>query len=224
MKIAYGVKHLIHAALITASAGVLTHAHAQETVKVGVLLSLSGPAAAFGIPERDVVKILADKYNAQGGINGHKLELVFHDDQTNPTEAARGATKLIQQDKVQVIIGPTSGSAALAMLPIAAANQVPVLAPVGTISVTSKDNAFFPWVFRTCTNDEILIAGAMEKGVFKAGYKKIAIMYQEDAYGKNSAVYAAKLAKDKSVEVVATVSAPGNAVDLTAAATRIRQS
>lgn len=222
MKIAFGLKRFVHAAVITASACLATHAGAQETVKVGVLLSLSGPAAPFGIPERDVVKILADKYNAQGGINGYKLELVYHDDQTNPTEAARGATKLIQQDKVQVIIGPTSGSAALAMLPIAAANQIPVLAPVGTISVTSKDNSFFPWVFRTCTNDEILIAGAMEKGVFKAGYKKIAIMYQEDAYGKNSSVYAAKLAKDRNVEVVATVSAPGNAVDLSAAATRIR--
>lgn len=222
MKVSTRFKHVVKTTLLVAACGIAAQGHAQEVVKVGVLLSLSGPAAPFGIPERDVVKILADKYNADGGINGRKLELVYHDDQTNPTESARGATKLIQQDKVQVIIGPTAGSAALAMLPIAAANQVPVLAPVGTISVTAKENNFFPWVFRTCTNDEILVAGAMEKGVFKAGYKKIAIMYQEDAYGKNSSAYATKLAKEKNVDVIATASAPGNAVDLTAAATRIR--
>lgn len=222
MKNRYPFQRIIPAALLATASTLAVPSYAQETVKVGVLLSLSGPAAPFGIPERDVVKILADKYNAAGGINGRKLELIVHDDQTNPTEAARGATKLIQQDKVQVIIGPTAGSAALAMLPIAASNQVPVLAPVGTISVTAKENAFFPWVFRTCTNDEILVAGAMEKGIFKAGYKKIAIMYQEDAYGKNSSAYATKLAKDKGVDVVTTASAPGNAVDLTSAATKIR--
>src|SRR5579875_3607429 len=49
-------------------------ARSGEPVKVGVLLSLSGPSAPFGIPERDVVKILAEKYNAAGGINGHKLD------------------------------------------------------------------------------------------------------------------------------------------------------
>lgn len=216
------VRKIIGVTLAASACLLAAPTQAQETVKVGVLLSLSGPAAPFGIPERDVVRMLADKYNAEGGINGRRLELVYHDDQTNPTESARGATKLIQQDKVQVIIGPTAGSAALAMLPIAAANQIPVLAPVGTISVTSKDNNFFPWVFRTCTNDEILVAGAMEKGIFKAGYKKIAIMYQEDAYGKNSSAYATKLAKERNVEVVTTASAPGNAVDLTAVATRIR--
>ena len=117
---------LAHAAILTATFGV-TAAHAEETVKVGALLSLSGPAASFGIPERDIVKILADKVNAEGGIKGRKIEVIYHDDQTNPTESARGATKLIQQDKVQVIIGPTIGSATLAVMPIASRAQIPVL-------------------------------------------------------------------------------------------------
>jgi branched-chain amino acid transport system substrate-binding protein len=109
---------------------------AADTVKVGVLLSVSGPAAPFGIPERDVIKILADKYNSEGGINGHKLELIYHDDQSNPTEAARGATRLIRQDNVQVILGASIGSATLALMPIAAQANIPVLSPVSTQSVT----------------------------------------------------------------------------------------
>lgn len=214
-------KHLRAFATLTVIAAGIGSAQAQETVKVGVLLSVSGPAAPFGIPERDTVKILADKYNASVGPNGRKLELVFHDEQTNPTEAARGATKLIQQDKVQVLIGPTIGSSALAVMPIAAANSIPVLAPVGSIAAT-KEPSFFPWIFRTCTNDEMLVHGAIEKGIFKPGYKRIAVMFQEDAYGKGSTQLAEKLAKEKGVEIVATVGADAKSIDLTAAATKIR--
>lgn len=223
MKISHTRRALAGSMLLGLSGlGLAARAQSQGAVKVGVLLSLSGPAAAFGIPERDIVRILADKYNAEGGINGRRLELVYHDDQTNPTESARGATKLIQQDKVVAIIGPTIGSGALAMLPIAARAQVPVLAPVGTISVTAKENAFFPWVFRTCPNDELLVTAAMEQAVLKAGYKRLAVMYQEDAYGKNSAAFAERFAKAHGIEIVTTIGAPATAVDLSAAATRIR--
>jgi branched-chain amino acid transport system substrate-binding protein len=214
-KIAYSA-----VAIMMAAAALHAPARADDPLKVGVILSLNGPAAAFGIPERDALKLLVDKHNAEAGTR--KIDLIYHDEQSNPTEAARGATKLIQQDQVQVIIGPTIGSSALALMPIAAAARIPVLAPVGAIPVTAKESGYFPWVFRTCTNDELLVVGAMELGIFKAGYKRVAIMYQEDAYGKNSSTYATKLAGENNVEIVASVSAPGNAVDLTAAATKIR--
>lgn len=201
--------------------GVSMRAQAADPIKIGVLLSLSGPAAAFGIPERDIVKILADKFNAEGGLGGRPIELIYQDDQSNPTETARGATKLIQQNQVVAIIGPTTGSGALAMLPLAARAQVPVLAPVGTITVTKKDSGYFPWVFRTCPNDEFLVSATMDV-VRKGGYKKLAVMFQEDAYGKNSAAYAERYAKEHGIEVVTTASAPASAVDLSSAATRIR--
>lgn len=212
---------LAHAAILTATFGV-TAAHAEETVKVGALLSLSGPAASFGIPERDIVKILADKVNAEGGIKGRKIEVIYHDDQTNPTESARGATKLIQQDKVQVIIGPTIGSATLAVMPIASRAQIPVLAPNGTISITAKDSGYFPWVFRTCPSDEAMVSGTMAQSIVAPGYKRVAVMFQEDAYGKSGMSYVEKYAQAHNLEVVTSVSAPATAVDLSAAATRIR--
>ncbi|MBE0694912.1 MAG: ABC transporter substrate-binding protein, partial [Aquamicrobium sp.] len=70
--------------------GALAPAAAEDVkpLKIGLLLSLSGPAAPFGIPERDAVKALADGVNAEGGVNGRKGELVTYDDATNPTEAA----------------------------------------------------------------------------------------------------------------------------------------
>lgn len=197
-------------------------AMAQSTIKIGGIYSLSGPAAPFGVPERDIVEALAHKLNKEGGIKGSKVEVVFCDDQTNPTESARCATKLIRQEGVAAILGSTIGTGTLALMPIAMANKVPVLAPVGTIPVTSKDNAFWPWVFRTAPTDTLIIGAIMERGVFKQGRKRVAVMYQEDAYGEAGMKQATALSKAKNIEVVASVAAPLNAIDLTAAATNIR--
>ncbi len=209
---------------IAASGFLIAAASAQETVKIGGIYSLSGPAAPFGVPERDIVEALAAKVNKEGGLNGKKVEVIFCDDQTNPTEAARCATKLIRQDRVVAITGSTIGTGTLALMPIAAANEVPVLAPVGTITVTSKDNKFWPWVFRTAPSDTLIISAIMERGVFQPKHKRVAIMYQEDAYGEAGMKQAKKLSEERNIEIVSAVGAPLNAIDLTAAATNIRNS
>jgi len=69
----------------------------KKPIRVGLLLSLSGPAASFGIPERDAIQILTKRINEQGGVNGHSIELVVYDDETNPTQAARGVRQLVRQ-------------------------------------------------------------------------------------------------------------------------------
>src|SRR5690606_36413551 len=116
---------------------------AADPLRIGLLLSLSGPAAPFGIPERDAVEVLVKKMNDEGGVNGRKIELSVYDDATNPTEAARGATQLIQQNKVVAIIGSTTGSGTLAAAPVAMRYEVPMVAPNGTLAVTLKENKFY---------------------------------------------------------------------------------
>jgi branched-chain amino acid transport system substrate-binding protein len=195
---------------------------AQAKLKVGAIYSLSGPAAPIGTAERDIAEILTAKLNKEGGIKGQQVELVICDDMTNPTEAARCATKLIRQDGVMAIVGSTTGTGTLALAPIAMNAKVPVVAPVGTIPVTSKDNAFWPWVFRSAPTDTIIIGAIMERGVFKPKRQRIAILYQEDAYGEAGMKQATALSKDRGIQMVASVAAPLNAIDLTAAATNIR--
>lgn len=194
-----------------------------QTVKVGVLLSLSGPAAPFGIPERDIIKILAEKYNKSAAPDAPKIDLVYYDDQSNPTEAVRGATRLIRVEKVQAIIGAATGSSTLAFAPLAAQAKVPVFFPGATQSVTSKDHAFFPWIFRASTSSSTIISAMMNKVVFQPGITRIGIMYQEDAYGKEEAELIRKLVEAKGgIEIAVTASAPLTATDLSAVATRIR--
>ena len=193
----------------------------KEPVKVGVVLSLSGPAAVFGLPERDAINAVYKEITAAGGVNGRKLELVFYDDKTNPTEAARGVTQLINDEKVVAIIGPGTGGNILAAGPIADRLKVPLLGPAGTVAVTDKGNAFYPWVFRVAINDMIGVRALLE-GAVKAGAKKIGVIYQEDAYGKFGNDFAQKLGTELGFQVVESVSAPYTATDLTAHATKLR--
>lgn len=190
-----------------------------DPLKIGLLLSLSGPAAPFGIPERDAAKALVKKINAEGGVGGRDVELAVYDDTTEPTECARGVTKLSQQDVV-AIIGGTTGSCTLAAAPVAVRNEVPMLAPNGTIEVTDPEADFYPWVYRTTSNDllntKVTFDQAIEHG------DRLALFYQEDAYGENTAEYVDELAEEAGVEVVAEASAPLDATDVTSQATKLR--
>ncbi|MDB5876547.1 MAG: hypothetical protein JWQ07_5989 [Ramlibacter sp.] len=207
--------------LLTAAVNGPVQAQGSNPLKIGLLLSLSGPAAAFGIPERDAVQILVDDINKNGGVSGRKIELSIYDDTTNPTEAARGATKLIRDDAVVAIIGASTGSGSLAASPIAARERIPMLLPNATISVTARESAQFPFVFRTMTNDLVNTKKQFDVAI-AGGAKKLAIFYQEDAYGKDSADYVKKLAEDAKITITGTASAPLKAIEVTAQATKLR--
>jgi branched-chain amino acid transport system substrate-binding protein len=201
----------------------LSQLQAQDSkpLRIGLLLSLSGPAASFGLPERDAVQVLVEDLNAKGGVNGRKIELAIYDDTTNPTEAARGATKLIREDGVVAIIGASTGSGSLAATPIAAREKIPVLAPNATISVTAPDSQQYPFVFRTMSND-LVNTKRLFNAAIAGGAKKVAIFYQEDAYGKDSADYVKKLAADAKIPITSMASAPLKAIEVAAQAVKLR--
>jgi len=216
-------RKVLAAALFAAMPFVATPAAAQNAkpLKIGLLLSLSGPAASFGIPERDAVELIVADLNAQGGVNGRKVELAIYDDTTNPTEAARGATKLVREDGVEAIIGASTGSGTLAAAPIAARGKVPMLAPNATISVTARESQSYPYVFRTMSND-LVNTKRLYETVIASGAKKVAIFYQEDAYGKDSATYVTKLAEERGAPITDMASAPLKAIEVAAHAVKLR--
>lgn len=197
------------------------YGQAKEPVKVGVILSLSGPAAVFGLPERDAIATVYKEISAAGGVNGRRVDLVYYDDKTNPTEAARGVTQLINDEKVVAIIGPGTGGNILAAGPIADRLKVPLLGPAGTVAITDKGNAFYPWVFRVAINDMVGVRALLE-GAAKAGAKRVGVVYQEDAYGKFGVEFAQKISSELGFQVVESVSAPYSATDLTPQAVKLR--
>lgn len=204
-----------------AAAAQPVHAQDQEPIKIGAILSLTGPAAPFGLPERTAAQVVIDKINKDGGVKGRKLELVVVDDKTNPTEAARAAQRLVSSDNVVAIVGASTGSGTLAMAPVAARNKVPVLAPNGTIGVTDPTKEFYPWVFRTSVSDTVTIPALVERA--KAdGARKIALFYQEDALGRFSAELLQKIDEgDDGFEIAASAAVAMDATDVSAQVSRI---
>ncbi len=198
-----------------------SNAQSQAPIKVGAVLSLSGPAAVFGLPERDAIEAVVEEINRTGGVNGRKIELVLHDDKTDPSEAVRGVTQ-VTRDGVVAIVGPSTGSGILAAGPVAERLRVPLLAPAGTASITDKKNSFYPWVFRVAPSDQTDIHKILAD-IAKDGKRRIGVFYQEDAYGKVGLDYGQQIAKELGLQIVASVSAAYTATDLTAQATQLRE-
>lgn len=195
---------------------------AADELRIGMIVSLTGPAAPFGIPERDTVTYLVEQANKNGGVDGHKVMLFVEDDQSSPTVAAKIARVMVLQRNVDVIIGPTTGSMSFAVGPIAARYKVPFLAPQGTVTVTDKDTGFYDWIFRSSFTDKGAIPDTIDY-MKKEGYKRVALFFQRDAYGQMAKKLLTKLVgrQASGIEFVAVTSAPLGASNLSVQATKL---
>ncbi len=128
---------------------------ASNVIKIGVLSISSGPDAYVGQASELALQDRVAEVNAAGGINGRKLELVIYDTRGEVTEAVAAARRLIEQDKVTAIIGPSWSGAAIPVAAIADAAQVPVVATTASnVLVTVDENgAVRPYMFRVCFID-----------------------------------------------------------------------
>jgi branched-chain amino acid transport system substrate-binding protein len=125
-----------------------------DTILIGHVASMTGEQATFGESTDNAIKLAISEANAKGGVKGKKLALKTYDDQGKPEEAAIAATRLIQQDKVLVLLGEVASSRSLAIAPIADANKVPQISPTSTNPRVTKDgDKTRPYVFRVCFID-----------------------------------------------------------------------
>lgn len=217
------LKSMIAGLALVSTSVLATGVLAQDKppIKVAALIALSGPAAAYGSEELRAIQAVTERTNAEGGIDGRNIVLVVRDTKTNPTEAARLASQVIRDENVVAIIGATTGSETLAFADAAMRAEVPVFPMVGTQSVTDPDKPYSKWVFRMSVPLSTDLPTSLHR-LIADGHKRVAIFSEEDAYGEQGSEMAANLTKEEGAEVVARISAPKNATDLTTAATRIR--
>jgi len=100
---------------------------ASADILIGATISETGPASTLGDPEAKTLKMLVDEINAKGGVKGEKLKLVMYDDGADPNKAKSFATRLVEDDKVVVIIGGTTTGTSLAVIPVADEGKVPFI-------------------------------------------------------------------------------------------------
>src|SRR3989338_295532 len=131
--------------------GQVQPAQQQGTYKIGVMLPLTGDGAAYGLPIQKSIKIALDEVNAKGGVNGRMLEPVYEDSKCNPKDGNAAAQKLVNVDKVKVIIGGVCSGETMGAAPITEANKVILISPSATSpDITDKGGDF---VFRLSPSD-----------------------------------------------------------------------
>src|SRR6186997_1895564 len=125
---------------------VITGAFAQETIKIGVTQPLTGAFAASGNYVAQGAKIAEDEINNAGGVLGKKIQLIIEDNKSNPTETVGTVEKLIQRDKVPVLMGAWSSTLTLAVMPKLEEYKVPMVVETSSSGkITTSGN---PYIFR----------------------------------------------------------------------------
>ena len=205
---------------VTACCSIAAAAHAQDTVKIGWLSSLTGPLSSAAIAENQGVVFAVAEINKAGGILGHPVELLTRDTAGDPVKAVNLAQQLVFSDKVQFVIGPVNSSEALAV--------VPVLNRAGTpnIVIGSPDEltnpAKYPLAFRTINTNTQWISAANDYALNVLHRSKVAIIGDTSGYGTSSAKTAEALLRKAGVTPVYSVLIDANKTDLTDEMTKAR--
>ncbi|MDR3373388.1 MAG: ABC transporter substrate-binding protein [Ancalomicrobiaceae bacterium] len=165
-------------------------------VKIGVVTSASGPIALVGIPQKNTVPLLPKT------AGGETIEYISLDDASDPSATVTVFKKLVLEEKVDAIIGPSGSPNALGIIGFVAENGVAVLAPVGSASAVLPMDDKKKWIFKTTQNDG-LVADLLVGQMVKTGVKTVGFIGTSDSYGDTWSKALQEAAKAKGLTVVA---------------------
>jgi branched-chain amino acid transport system substrate-binding protein len=173
-------------------------------IKVGFSSAMTGPSAITGEGVKWAAQMLADEYNAKGGIMGRKIELYFGDNAGTPGEAVSAVRRLVDVDKVDVIVGQTHSGACLGALPIVKELQVPMVIeacsnPKIRDLIGKNGNE---WAFRV-NPDDIMLANQFAKHIAQST-KTVSIFAQNDDFGRGAAAAYDAAFKKTGIKLVST--------------------
>jgi branched-chain amino acid transport system substrate-binding protein len=172
----------------------------SATQKVGVISSFTGSEQAFGTQHDRGYTLALEEINAAGGVLGKPLEIIKYDDQSKADVAVQGVSKLVDQDKVPVVIGAYASQSTLALVPAVIKRQVPLVIPTATADNVLASKS--PWVFRVCSGADD-IAHATAEFLKAAGLpKSIAIVYENTNFGQANGGAMRTWAKTYGIPVV----------------------
>ncbi|WP_423758244.1 ABC transporter substrate-binding protein [Burkholderia sp. NLJ2] len=187
-------------ALLRRAAGaalVLTCATAHADLKVGVDLSSTGPAAAIGITSKNAILMWPKT------IAGQPVQVTVLDDASDPGTAVRNIRKLVDEDHVDVVVGPNITPAALAALDAVAAGQTPMITLVGSGAIVEPQEGARTWAFKMAQSDRAM-ADVMTRTMSNRGVKTVGFIGFADSYGDSWLNEFTRFADLRKIRVVAT--------------------
>ena len=215
------MKKLLTTALVSLSLlSLSTAAMAAAPIKIGGLFSVTGPASFLGEPGRNSAQMVVDEINKAGGIKGRLLELISYDTAGDATKAVQLANKLIKNDHVVAIIGPSTTGDTMAVIPVVEKANVPLISCAAGIKITDPVKK---WVFKTAQNDTLAVARIYEQ-LKKEKKNKVAILTVSDSFGSSGREQLKAQAAHYGMEIVADDTYGPKDTDVTAQLTKIRGS
>lgn len=215
MQATFILKNIAGALMLSFAVGA---AHAADPIKVGSILSVTGPAAFLGDPELKTLQLYVDKINAGGGVIGRKLELINYDDGSEASKANGFAKRLIESDKVNVIIGGTTTGATMSMAPLVEKAGIPFISLAGGVIVTEPVKK---WIFKTPHTDRMAAEKVFED-MKKRGISKVALLSETSGFGQSGRKEAQASAAKYGVTFVADETYGPKDTDVTAQLTKIK--
>jgi branched-chain amino acid transport system substrate-binding protein len=179
----------------------LVNAYAKEPYQIGALFAVTGPASFLGEPEKNTALMLQDQINKSGGINGHPLEIIIEDTKSDETQAVLSAKKLLENDKVVAIIGPSTTGESMALVPIMNnANTVLLSCAAGApITQPAKERT---WIFKTPQYD-VSAVEAIYGYMKKQGITKVGIITISTGFGDAGRKALLNIAPQYGITIVA---------------------
>ena len=191
---------------------------AAEPIKIGSVLSITGPAGYLGDPELKTLQMMIEDINKKGGVIGRQLELVHYDDGSDASKANGFGKRLIDDDKVDLIVGGTTTGATMSMAPLIDRAGVPFISLAGAVVITEPVKK---WVFKTPHTDR-MAAEKVFDDMKKRGLTKVALLSETSGFGQSGRKETEGVAAKYGITLVANETYGPKDTDMGPQLTKIR--
>ncbi|PKO86202.1 MAG: ABC transporter substrate-binding protein [Betaproteobacteria bacterium HGW-Betaproteobacteria-12] len=154
-------------------------AQAADPIKIGSVLSVTGPAAFLGDPELKTLQLYVDDLNKKGGVLGRQLQLVHYDDGSDAGKANGFTKRLIEDDKVDILVGGTTTGATMSAAPLVEKASIPFISLAGAVVIVEPVKK---WIFKTPHTDRMAAEKVFED-MKKRGLSKVALLSETSGFG-----------------------------------------
>ena len=206
------------AAVWTAALALPAAAQNKDPIRIGAVLSTTGPAGYLGDPQLKTLQTYIAQINQEGGVLGRKLELVHYDDASEAGKANGFTKRLIDDDKVDFLIAGTTTGATMAMVPLVEKAGIPLISLSGAVVVVEPVKK---WIFKTPHTDRMAAEKVFED-MKKRGFSKVGLLSETSGFGQSGAKETRLVAQKYGITLVADETYGPKDTDTTAQLTKIR--
>ncbi|MBU1228602.1 MAG: ABC transporter substrate-binding protein [Proteobacteria bacterium] len=205
-------------AVVLAVMATLACSREPDPIRIGAIFSVTGPAGYLGEPEKNTLLMLQEEINAKGGVDGRRIEVVVYDDASDVTKCIQAAIRLIEEDHVSVVMGPSTSGNTLAIRQLFGPAKIPLVSCAASEKIVRPVD---PWVFSTAQLDRHA-AGRILADARRKGYARLAILTMTDGFGQSGRDVLRELMRAQGLTLAANETFGPSDTDVSAQLARIR--